>query len=100
VKVTDAVRSATIRRCSPNVGVGFVDPFARMRRRDRDASVSELGLPCPEQVEVLSPDIVVMDLSTGMNGLVATARRTRAAQCGDRSETLDASHIARVYRGT
>jgi hypothetical protein len=34
VKVTDAVRSATIRRCSPDVGVEFVDPFARMRRRD------------------------------------------------------------------
>ena len=74
MKVTDAVRLATIRRCSPNVGVEFVDPFARMRRRDCDGSRRTSVCRCLAQADVLGPDVVVMDISMpGMNGLVATA---------------------------
>ena len=73
MKVTDAVRSATIRRCLPNVGVEFVDRSCGCADVTVMSQSRTSVCRCLEQVDVLGRDIVVWNLSTEMNGLVATA---------------------------
>ena len=88
MKVTDAVRLATICRCSPNVGVEFVDLFARMRRRDCAGSVPpDLGLPMPGASGRTQPGHRCdghLDARNEWFGRDRMLKRV-AAQCGDRS---------------